>query len=153
MPRKKKPHVQPISTHEIALDGETYAIEVWGSYADEGQRGSHRRKLKAKVFDVAIQRLSDQYYFSNSPTERQITKRRLYDKRFNSELVSEIKKICRANKIQAGRSVLYDVARDIKITIRALDNALAEKRRSEAKDAKQADETTSTEIPNCKNSP
>ena len=127
MPRKKRPEVLPMSTHEITYDGDTYLVEVWEKYPNERKRGAHRRKIKSQVFDAALKRLADRYYFSNSPIEKEITRRRLYDERFNSELVSEIKKICIASNIKAGRSTLYEVATGIKIAIKALDNGIASK--------------------------
>jgi hypothetical protein len=125
MPRKKKIKDPPISTSIFNLNGQTYEAEEWETYPDKGTRGSHRRKLKSDAFDTVLKRISDQYYFSNSPREREITKRRLYDKRFHSELVSEIKKICVANRIAVGRSTIYEITKDLRTAIHALDNAIA----------------------------
>jgi hypothetical protein len=127
MPRKKKAAIPPNSTHEIEHEGESFIVEVWERYPDEGKRGAHRRKIKGRIFDVALKSLTDRYYFSNSPIQKQIAARWLYDERFNSDLVSEIEKTCRANNINASRSTRYEVAKDIKTAIKALDNAIAAK--------------------------
>jgi hypothetical protein len=127
VPRKKKAASLPNSTHEIEHEGKIFIVEVWDRYADEGKRGAHRRKIKGQIFDVALKSLADRYYFSNSPIQKKIAARWLYDKRFNSDLVSEIEKTCRANNLNASRSTRYEVAKDIKTAIKALDNAIAAK--------------------------
>ena len=101
---------------------------MWNRYPDEGRRGAHRRKIKGRIFDVALKSLADRYYFSNSLIQKQIAHRWLHDKRFNSDLVYEIEKISRANNLNSSRSTLYEVAKDIKTALKALDNAIAEKR-------------------------
>ena len=127
MPRRKSRLEGPIDSFIFIDDfGEECVAEVWQTYPNKGARGTHKRKTRSEVFDKALIRITDQYYFSTSRTERDITKRRLYDKRFNSELVSEIGKVCAANRIRISRSTLYEVARDVKKTIKAMDNALAE---------------------------
>lgn len=124
MPRKKKPKVLPVSTFIFIENGQEYEVEVWETYPDKGAPGTHRRKCRSAAFDAALIRLADNYYFSDSQICRDLAKRRLYDSRFNSELVSEIKRICLSNKIKVGRSTIYEVAKDVKNAIKAMDNAI-----------------------------
>ena len=124
MPRKKKARDLPVSTFILIEKGQEYEVEVWETYPGKGAPGAHRRKCRSAAFDAALTRLADKYYFSDSPNERELAKRRLYDPRFNSELVSEIKRICLSNKIYVGRSTIYQVAKDLKNAIKAMDNAI-----------------------------
>jgi len=125
MPRRKSCLESPLESFTIVDElGEEWIFEVWEPYPNIGARGAHKRKTRSEVFDKALVRISDQYYFSFSKHRQEVTKRSLYNPRFNRELVSEIRKVCAANKICVGRSTLYEVARDLKKEIKALDNAI-----------------------------
>ena len=126
MPRRKSILEGPIDSFSFIDDfGEECSVEVWSTYPNKGARGSHQRKLRSDVFDKAFIWITDQYYFSVLKARRDLTRRSLYNPRFNSELVSEIRKVCAANKICVSRSTLYEVVRDVKKAIKAMDNALA----------------------------
>lgn len=125
MPRLKKEPTQPIQTFSFKYRGKPYIVEVWANYPGEGKPGTHRRALRARIFDLALTAISDQYYFSANPARKTITKRSLYEKRFNSELLEKIQSVCKANRITAVRSTVYIVAGDIKTALKAMDNAIA----------------------------
>lgn len=126
MPRRKSCLEGPIDTFTFIDDfGEECLAEVWQTYPNKGARGTHKRKTRSEVFDKALVWISDQYYFSLKKERCDLTKRSLYNPRFNRELLSEIRKVCVANRICISRSTLYEVARDVKKTIKAMDSALA----------------------------
>lgn len=132
MPRRKSTLEGPIDSFSFIDDhGEECLAEVWSTYPNKGARGSHQRKLRSDIFDKALVWVSDQYYFSFSRARRDLTRRSLYNPRFNSEFMSAIRKVCVANKICVSRSTLYEVARDVKKAIKAMDNALSKYRPSE----------------------
>ena len=127
MPRRKSHLEGPIDSFTfIDSCGEECVAEVWQTYPNKGARGAHKRKIRSEVFDKALVWISDQYYFSLKRERHDVTKRSLYNPGFNGELLSEIRKVCVVNKIRISRSTLYEVARDVKKTIKAMDNALAE---------------------------
>lgn len=125
MPRRKSCLEGPIDSFTFIDNfGEECVAEVWQTYPNKGARGAHKRGTRSEVFDKALVWISDQYYFSFSKHRQEVTQRSLYNPRFNRELVSEIRKVCAANKICIGRSTLYEVARDVKKAIKAMDNAI-----------------------------
>jgi uncharacterized protein YbaA (DUF1428 family) len=126
MPRRKSCLEEPIHLITFIDDqGEECVIEVWQTYPNKGARGAHKRKTRSEASDIAFEWISYQYYFSSSNGRREVMKRSLYDPRFNRELVSQIRSVCTANKIFISRSTIYEVARDVKKAIKAMDNALA----------------------------
>lgn len=126
MPRRKSTLEKPIDSFTfIDSFGDQCDVEIWESYPNKGARGAHRRQCRSEIFDKAFVHISDQYYFSFSKSRRELIKRSLYDRRFNGELLAEIRKVCIANKILLRRSTLYKVAREVRKAVKAMDSALA----------------------------
>ena len=125
MPRSKKAAIQPIATFPFVHAGEPYIAEIWKNYPDEGKRGTHRRSIRARIFDLALDAIAEPYYFSGTASRKELVKRSLYNPRFNNELLQRIEAIYKAKGIRVARSTVYNVAADIKKSLKALDNAIA----------------------------
>jgi len=126
MPRRRSTPEKPINSFTfIDSFGDQCDVEIWETYPNKGARGTHRRQHRSEIFDKVLIRISNEYYFSFSKHRRDVIWRSLYVRRYNSDLLSEIKKICIANKISLKRSTLYEVAREIRKAVKAMDSALA----------------------------
>jgi hypothetical protein len=125
MTRSKKDPILPIKTFSFEDEGQQYIAEIWEHYPEEGKRGTHRRSRRAQIFDLALNAIAESYYFSNNPARKELTKRSLYNPKFNKELLAKIQELCKAKRIGVARTTVYKVAADVKKALKAMDNAIA----------------------------
>jgi hypothetical protein len=126
MVRRKKLHDLPAEAFLMeGDDGDTVLIEIWVDYPEKGQQGTHRRQVRSKLFDKVMNAVDYSYLSSQSPITREHWRKMIYDEVPLSKFANEIKSIARRSGFSVGRTLVYELAREIQAATKAFDQALA----------------------------
>ena len=125
MPRKKFPKVQPLERIRTYYGIIPIEATVWANLADEGGRGSWKKRQASAALDILIEAYTDKLL--NPLHTRNVSDtalRRLLGKRQTSKLVMEIKSILRRHGLSFEKTALWLLAADLQKTFIVLQNAI-----------------------------
>ena len=125
MPRKKLPKPEPLEQFRIYYGIIPVDVEIWANSADEGGRGSWRKRDASTALDILIEAFTDKLL---NPLNNQgfidNTLKLLLGKRQTTKLISENKKILRKHKISLQKTAQWLLAAELQKTFITLKNAV-----------------------------
>lgn len=125
MPRKKFPKPEPLERIQTYYGIVPVDVEIWANTADEGGRGSWKRRQTSTALTILIEVYSDRLLNEwHPPTLSDSTLKRLLGYRQTSMLVEEIKPILRKHRISLGKTALWLLAEELQKTFIAIQNAI-----------------------------
>jgi len=125
MSRKKPPIPTPIYWSTINHGIELIDLSVWNNLADEGRRGSWKKRPASTALSLLIDAYMDKLLNPlNSTTVSNNALIKLLGKRQTSKLIVEIKPILRKHKLSFGKTAIWLLAADLQKTFAILQNAL-----------------------------
>ena len=125
MPRKKLPTLEPLDRIHGYYGILPVEIEVWDNEADQGGRGSWKKRGKGTAINILTDAFSDRLLNPlNSPTVSDGALKRLLGRRQTSKLVQEIKPILRKHRLFFQKTALWLLAQELQKTFIVLQNAI-----------------------------
>lgn len=125
MPRKKFPKPEPLERIQIYYGIVPIDLEIWANTADEGGRGSWKKRGASTALTILIETYTDRLFNELHPPKlSDSTLKRLLGNRQTSKLVEEIKPILRKRRISLGKTALWLLAEELQKTFIVLRNAI-----------------------------
>ncbi len=125
MPRKKLPKPEPLERIQTYYGIVPVDVEIWANTADEGGRGSWKRRDASTALTILIEVYSDRVLNEwHPPKLSDSTLKRLLGYRQTSKLVEEIKPILRRHRISLGKTALWLLAEELQKRFIAIQNAI-----------------------------
>lgn len=131
MPRKKLPKPEPLERIHTYYGIVPLDIEIWANTADEGGRGSWKRRDVSTALSILIEVYTDRLLNELHPPKlSDSTLKRLLGNRQTSKLVEEIKPILRRHRISLGKTALWMLAKELHKTFVVIQNAIVSNQRN-----------------------
>jgi hypothetical protein len=125
MPRKKFPKPEPLGRIQTYYGIVPVDVEIWANTADEGGRGSWKRRDASTALTILIETYTDRLLNELHPPKlSDLTLKRLLGNRQTSNLVEEIKPILRKHRLSFGKTALWLLAAELQKTFIVLRNAI-----------------------------
>lgn len=125
MPRKKSPKPEPLERIQTYYGIVPVDVEIWANTADEGGRGSWKKRNASTALAILIEVYTDRLLNELHPPKlSDFTLKRLLGNRQTSKLVEEIKPILRKHRISLGKTTLWLLAEELQRTFIVLQNAI-----------------------------
>jgi hypothetical protein len=125
MPRKKLPKPEPMERIQTYYGIAPLDIEVWVNKADQGGRGSWKRRDTNTAFNILVETYTDRLLNElHPPTLSDSTLKRLLGNRQTSKLVEEIKPVLKKHRLSFGKTALWLLAAELQKTFIVLRNAI-----------------------------
>lgn len=125
MPRKKFPKPEPLERIQTYYGIVPVDVEIWANTADEGGRGSWKKREASNALSILIETYSDRLFNELHPPKlSDSTLKRLLGHKQTSKLVEEIKPILRRHRISLGKTALWLLAEELQKTFVVIQNAI-----------------------------
>lgn len=125
MPRKKPQKISPLSQFVTRNGKEWIDVAIWANLADEGGRGSWKKRLASDAFEILLKEYADRLFNTlHPPSVCDITLKRLFGHRQTSKLVNDIKKILRRHRITFAKTALWLLAERVQKSFHELRDAI-----------------------------
>lgn len=125
MPRKKFPKPEPLGRIQTYYGIVPVDVEIWANTADEGGRGSWKRRQTSTALTILIETYTDRLLNEwHPPKLSDLSLKRLLGNRQTSKLVEEIKPILRKHRLSFGKTALWLLAAELQKTFIVLRNAI-----------------------------